>query len=318
MGAGDGAVRTPSADRLIAVSAVRSGGKLRLPRQVDTAEALQRISGAALAHLLANAPAAGAGDAEGVHQMRVALRRQRAAMALFAPLLEAPAAPAAAGLRRLGRVFGSARDWDVFCLRTLPHAIRELPLVDSLHLLAQAAGPRRQAAHWRMQEELEGRDLGGVVLLLAAWSEGAAAAPLPGRSGAKPMRTLAPRLLHRLAAKVARRGSHMRRRSGAELHRLRKSLKKLRYGAEDLAGLYDRKRTRSYLRRCKQVLDLLGAINDAAVTERLSGELGRDGAAELAPALAALGRWNDARREQSLRRLEKAWTRLREASPFWS
>ena len=54
------------------------------------AEAFRRILGEALGHMLANVAAAKAGDAEGVHQLRVGVRRLRSALRLFAPDL-APA-----------------------------------------------------------------------------------------------------------------------------------------------------------------------------------------------------------------------------------
>ena len=101
------------------------------------------------------------------------------------------------------------------------------------------------------------------------------------------------------------------------MHALRKSLKKLRYGIEDLASLYDPQRAKPYARGCKRLLDLLGAINDSAMTDRLIAQLGGGGAAELEAALATLGDWNGARREQAFHHLGKAWKALRESRPFW-
>ena len=91
---------------------------LDLDRGIGVPEAFREIVAAGLGHLLANQPAAAAGDPEGVHQMRVAIRRLRTALVLFETHLEPHAtARFEAELKRLGRVLGEARDWDVFCLR---------------------------------------------------------------------------------------------------------------------------------------------------------------------------------------------------------
>ena len=103
-------------------------------RQVDlhlaadkiAADAFRNIVRAALARLLANQPAAAAGVVEGVHQMRIAIRRPWACLALSQPHLEADAVERfTTELRRLGQVLGEARDWDVFCMETLSDAVEE-------------------------------------------------------------------------------------------------------------------------------------------------------------------------------------------------
>ena len=100
---------------------------LDLDRDISVPQAFREIVAAGLGHLLANQPAAGAGDPEGVHQMRVAIRRLRSALVLFETHLEPHVtARFEAELKRFGRVLGEARDWDVFCLETLPKVMDEL------------------------------------------------------------------------------------------------------------------------------------------------------------------------------------------------
>ena len=74
-----------------------------------------RLSGALLDDLLANQPAVLRGDeGEGIHQMRIGIRRLRSLLVLFERFLEPHAATRFSDeLRRLGRVLGAARDWDV-------------------------------------------------------------------------------------------------------------------------------------------------------------------------------------------------------------
>jgi inorganic triphosphatase YgiF len=54
-----------------------------LGRDLSTCTGLQAIGRACLKQIVSNAPAVNEGDPEGVHQMRVGLRRLRAAMSLF-------------------------------------------------------------------------------------------------------------------------------------------------------------------------------------------------------------------------------------------
>ncbi|WP_426955026.1 CHAD domain-containing protein [Muricoccus radiodurans] len=279
-------------------------------------DALRRILGAGLGSLLANLPAASAGGAEGVHGMRVAVRRLRAALALFRPHLD-PAAEArfTAALRELGRALGGPRDWDVFCTQTLGEAASDGvdgPLLDALR---RAADARRAEAHNRLREALAGPDLTTLVLDLMAWAEDPAAltgVPDGGRMAA-PVGDLAPGLEARLERKVVRRGRHIRRRDDEALHALRKSLKRLRYGVAFLAPLHRPKRVRHYLKGCKVLQEDLGAFNDAAVAAALAAEL-LAGDPALAPSVTALQDWAAARQDRARGHLRRGWRRFRAES----
>jgi triphosphatase len=76
--------------RLIACSApaATKAASIELDRDVASREGLRLIVGEILSHLLSNKSAALTGDAVGVHQVRVAIRRLRTALRLFAPRLE--------------------------------------------------------------------------------------------------------------------------------------------------------------------------------------------------------------------------------------
>ena len=127
--------------------------RLDLPKDVTAGEAFRRIVDCVLAHLMANQPAAAAGDVEGVHQMRIAIRRLRAALMLFRPQLEPHAeARFTEALRDLGRIFGEARDWDVFCTEMLVSAEEHGVATSWLDLLRGPAEAEGRAAHARVCE----------------------------------------------------------------------------------------------------------------------------------------------------------------------
>ena len=132
----------------------------------------------------------------------------------------------------------------------------------------------------------------------------------------KPLADLAPKLLGRVARKARKRGRHIGRLSEPDLHALRKSLKKLRYGVEYLEDLFPRKAVKAYLKRCKTLQDRLGTINDACVATDAAARLSGDGV-ELVPALAAVALWSKGQHREAMRRIEGAWDKFDGAPRFW-
>jgi len=295
---------------------VERGGAVTFPAGIVAAGAFRAIALSTLALLTANQPAAAAGVMEGVHQMRVAIRRLRALLALFRPHLD-PEAEArwSEGLRALGRVLGEARDWDVFLAETLPAAAADGVPETVLAPLRDTARAEQSAAHARMREEFARPALSALVLGLAAWVEDAASPSGDAGGGAlaRPLAELAPDLEERLERRARRRGRRIRHRDEEALHDLRKALKKLRYGIEFLAPLHRPKRVKRYLQHCKLLQERLGGLNDAAVAESLAVRL-----ALLDPALegpaGALRDWAGTRREAVRARLPKGWRAFRKAT----
>ncbi|ATR22612.1 Putative adenylate cyclase family [Roseomonas mucosa] len=291
-------------------------GEVVLRPEMTVAEAVRAIIGSCLRQLMANEPLARTGTAdgsrmEGVHQMRVAIRRLRAALRLFGPLLEPHAtARFEDELRRLGQVLGAARDWDVFCEETLPEAGKEEGTAEWVALLRPAAEECRVEAHAAMLEELRRPALGALVLGLAGWAEDPAV--LGGVAVGKPLAKVAPGLLEGVARKVRRRGRKIRHRSMEELHSLRKALKRLRYGLEFLSGLCPEKALRRYLQGCKELQEDLGGLNDAVTAIAMAEKLVARRGTELAPAMAGLAQWAEARREAAVARLPEDWKAFRD------
>ena len=63
--------------------------------------------------------------------------------------------------------------------------------------------------------------------------------------------------------KARKRGRHIKGLEQRDCHRLRISLKKLRYAAEFYGPLFKKKKVRRYMKSIKELQDLLGALNDA-------------------------------------------------------
>jgi CHAD domain-containing protein len=229
---------------------------------------------------------------------------------LFGPKLEPHAkARFIEELRWLGRIFGEARDWDVFCSDVLVSASEDGVAASWLDLLRAQAADRRAAAHACVADVLGQAAPTATVLGLAAWD------PTDGAALHAPLADIAPRLLKRLEDRVLRRGRHIKRCTDEELHALRKALKKLRYSVELLAPLPLNRNTRvqAYLHGCKKLLKHLGRLNDAGVAVALAEQLGGDRRTELAPAVAALAGWTADRQDEVRQRLRKDWTRFKAA-----
>jgi CHAD domain-containing protein len=205
---------------------------------------LKRIVGVTVTHLLSNVGAANGGDVEGVHQIRVAVRRLRAALALFKQYLNPVTLECFNDeLRRLGRLFGAARDWDVFVLETLSAAENSIPEPTVLDPLRKAAERERLAAHHAVCTELNATSFARVVIGIAASFADRASDLQRKEDNALnvPIADIAPDLLDRMARKVSKRGRHMDRASHEQLHASRKAIKKLRYSVEFLSSLHPRR-----------------------------------------------------------------------------
>jgi triphosphatase len=282
---------------------------------VSAAAAFRRIVVSELNCLIANEPAAKARDAEGIHQMRVGIRRLRSALILFAPYLEPQVADAYhTELKRTGQIFGEARDWDVFCLEALPHALDRTENAGWVELLWAAASARRDRAHTDFIRALDAPAFNGLVLGMAAWAEDGGIGDAALR---RPLSRLAPELLDRLQDKVDRRGRNIEDRSDKELHALRKGLKKLRYGVEYMAPLYPGKALNAFLKRCRAVQKTLGVINDAATATRRAHQL-TEGRTDLAAAAGAVAQSSQRPWRKAAKTLGKEWAAFHGEGRFWS
>jgi CHAD domain-containing protein len=104
------------------INAVRAS-KITLRRKATLSSAFQVIARSILHHVAANEPAVLAGKPEGVHQMRIGVRRLRAAIWVFSKLLRSKQTEMIKrDLKWLAGKLGPVRDLDVF-LNTKVHRL---------------------------------------------------------------------------------------------------------------------------------------------------------------------------------------------------
>ena len=291
-----------------------------LPRDISVAEGFRRIIGSCVGQFIANLPLCSADDPEPLHQSRIAIRRMRSALALFGPYLE----PEAAGrfqatLKRFGRILGEARDRDVFVKDVAAEKAEDRQNGAWLDMVISPIEGERRGAYRGVQTLIRSAEPTGFVLALAGWAEsGLWLRPYGGQHLAKePLRDIAPDLLDRLAGKVRKRGKRLVERSVAELHALRKTLKKLRYCTEYCETLYKHKPVTHYQARARELLEVLGVLNDTVGSEAMLDGLDTKDAA-LTPGIGLLSRLSVAQREKAMKKLPDAWKAFRAETPFWS
>ena len=254
-------------------------------------------------------PAARAGEVEPVHQLRVATRRLRAALRLFAPVLPARFAAAAhRDLAWLATAIGAVRDLDVLGETLRKQAARLDPE------LRRAVGPLGVALHEQHERtlaelgtRLDGKRARRLLERLAAFAD----SPAPVGRGPR-LGDVAADLIRPHVRGVVRAG----RRLGPDaappdLHRLRVRVKRLRYALETLRSLGDRS-VREVLVRLERLQDTLGKGQDAATAIAwLRGYAATRGvpAASLLPAGALIQALARRVRKQRRRGL-KAWRRF--------
>ncbi len=277
------------------------------------AAALRLLLGAGTDALRADLAPALAGDAEAVHRMRTTLRRTRAVLRLFRPLLPASAAAQDRALRRIGRALSAARDWDVFLDETLPRAAADGLPAAALAALRRAGETRQRAAYAGLRRRLGGPAVSEATASLLAWAA-AVLEPAPPAL-ARPLTALDPQLVGRLVRQVRRRGRNLDGASPAALHALRKSVRRLRDATDSLILLGDRRQKAGSLRACRKLADRLGRLNDATVAAALAARLAGPRGAGPAAA-AALSDWADRAGRRALPRVGKAWKALRRSAPF--
>jgi inorganic triphosphatase YgiF len=292
-----------------------------LDPKVRATDGLNHVIAGALGHLLLNRAAALAGDREGIHQVRVAIRRVRSALMLFEPRLEPHALSLFQDeLKRLGRAIGEARDWDVFCADILPAAFDGTENTQLGELIRDAAEARRHEADAACTREIRSPSFTALILGLAAWTEaGREQRTLLGdRRLDRRLSRIAPALVDRLSSKVQKRGRALGPGASPEtLHPLRKSAKKLRYAVEFLASLYPKKDAKRFVKRLKALQKSLGVINDGATAIRLAEELARGGRLELGVPIGALAASRKNASAQAMRKLDKQWAAFERQGGFW-
>jgi CHAD domain-containing protein len=243
-------------------------------------------------------------DPESLHQLRVASRRLRAFLAVAHDLVDSEwADEIKEGMRDLGRASNDARDLDVL-LSSLRDEIHRLDVHDRTAgaALVHRLEDERRNLHQALVAALDSGTYQRVLDQLAL-------PVVPGPTTPAPkLDALAARELHRLVVRVRQLG---KRPAEEALHTLRIRVKRVRYATE-LGGEPSKKQTARVIAAATRMQDMLGAHQDAVVTEErlraLAHGLDQTGISFVAGRLAERER---VKRDGIHDRLPVAWKELR-------
>jgi inorganic triphosphatase YgiF len=255
---------------------------VHLPPRISAAEGFRLIAHECLRHLVDNFPGVARGDAEALHQLRVAIRRLRTAISLFRDAIAGEETDMiTAELRWLREATGPARDLDVF-IKEVIAPIRDKNRKDKgIDGLYRHLRLRRRKAYADGCEALLSMRCRELVLRIAAWAE---AGQWRSNSDAlvrarqrEPITAHAAEELRKLRRRIRKQGKALASLDDVARHKLRVEVKKLRYATEFFASLFAakraRKRRRAFTEALKEFQEKLGALNDVAVRKSLSAEI---------------------------------------------
>lgn len=293
--------------------AVVKAQALDLPEDASAGEVFRLVARACLRHMRLNETAflEGGRAPEALHQIRVSLRRLRSALSLFAPMLEGDSRAAGFNdeIKRVTEPFGHARNLDVFLGQTLPDLAEARPDDPALEGLRERAEGERERAYDAVLATLESPQWRGLIIDFAGWIE---AGPWTMQQAAsEDGRAFAAQVLDRARLRLKKRGRGLKRLDPHTRHRARIAAKKLRYGAEFFAGLFQKKKARRRQDKFGAVLsdlqDHLGHLNDLetarSMTESLAG-----------PAMPGS---DDPATKDLLEAAAEARAELLDVKPFW-
>jgi inorganic triphosphatase YgiF len=291
-----------------------------LPGDLNLDAAIGQVILATRDHFLVNWASLRESDApESIHQMRVALRRLRAALAMFKRAIPCPEFEQfRARAKALATAFGPARDCDA--LRDLvengpmPH----FPDSAGFRALLDALEQRRLEAYAEARKLIESAeptlfvlDLGGLVAR-RGWRNALTAEDLSRLT--EPVGLFAAEALERLHQRALKRGRKLTSLPDEQRHECRIALKNLRYAAEFFSGAFDAEAAADFIRATANLQGLLGAHNDVATAEHfLKGS--HDEQATRAAGVV-LG-WYAREALTADEHLAKAWKAFKQAEPFW-
>lgn len=297
----------------------RKAAASTVTRAMSADDAFRAIARGCLGHLLSNqAPFLANGDAEALHQMRVASRRLRSALAVFRPLVPATSlGPLGDEMRWLAGLLGPARDMDVFVAEIIDPVLSALPGEPALVALRAIFERRRASFADGALAGVRSARFTRLMLDLGAWIEGGRWRG-PDRPPPSHAADFARPVLDRRHRKLRKAGRKLEALAPADRHRVRILVKKQRYAGEFFAPLWGAKPSRRYLGALARLQDVLGAMNDIEVARPLL--LPAAPAPTEVPPLGAglvMG-WHAARAETLGAAMIEAWDDWGAAAPFWS
>ena len=305
-----------------------------LSAEMSAARAFTLIGRACLRHLVANVPAMLGRDGNALHQMRVALRRLRAAISLFSVVVDDDRVSAIkTELKWLAQEFGPARDLDTLLVEVVKPLRKQHKNEPGLVSISNMFARKRLKGYLQAQEAVQSVRFRRLVLDTAEWVETGPWATsedvLTRERRETSIEIFAAEQLSQRRKKIRRRGAGIAHMNPQQLHRLRIQVKKARYATEFFAGLFHGKKSKKHCKKIKssltQLQNCLGKMNDIVTHKALFADI------IARPARGLTGEQNrhrsfaaglvigdqQAQVKKLIDRARKAYSRFDSVKPFW-
>jgi inorganic triphosphatase YgiF len=277
---------------------------IKLTKETKTGEAFQAIARSTVRHFWGNVDAIRNSDPEGIHQMRVGLRRLRAAISLFSGLLpSAKTKEIKAELKWLTNELASAREIDVFVNEKITPIARDLVPRSGGEALQREFVARRAIALERAKNAIDSERCRALLVDVLEWIEIKHGLSEPDAS--LPIGRFATHVLRRRIRKLRKEGQKLESLPPRERHKFRIKIKKVRYGSEFFESLFAKRREKKKLARLskhlKKIQDALGSMNDLIAHRKMAADVALNAAPQNRRARAfvsgiVLGREDEAAR----------------------
>jgi CHAD domain-containing protein len=237
--------------------------KVPAPASLDCATAFQTMTLDCVAAIKAHRSRACAGDAEAVHQIRVAITRLRAAVGFFAPIVvDAEWLRLKKEIAWLNGPLGAARDYDV----VMEYARRKRYHAWAQRMIGEQIDERQAQDHRRLVRCLRSVRAQRLVAAMTGWiKQGPWLARYRRRKDAEALEPYCTRELNRWHERLVRKGRHIKTLDGSRRHQVRIKAKRFRYMLEALTETVSR-RDRAELHRlhrpAKRLQRALGDMRD--------------------------------------------------------
>lgn len=239
------------------------------PANLDCATAFQKIALDCVTAINTHREAAGAGDAEAVHQVRVAITRLRAAVVFFAPIaLDAEWLRLKAEIAWLNGFLGAARDSDV----VVSYARRKRYLAWAQRMIGGQLDQGRMQDHGRLLRSMRSTRFQRLIVALARWiNRGPWLARWQRKERREPLEAYCKRELNRRRERLIRQGRRLEKLDAARRHRLRIRIKRFRYMLEALTEADAMRGCGEFHRLHRPAKRLQRVLGDLRDLERFAG-----------------------------------------------
>jgi triphosphatase len=289
---------------------------IQLDPSIASGEAFRVIVPNCLRQIIANEPGVCAGDAEALHQMRIGLRRLRAAITAFARVSgDSKQNRIKTELKAATNKLGPARDLDVFAADVFKHLSETGAGEKEFAEASRDFTLKREKTYAALADFVRSKRFRRTLLNVAEWVE-TGPWTRTRADAERPIKKHAADVLAKFRKQIRKKGRDLHELDARARHKLRIRAKKLRYMIEFFGDVFpghkNVKRRKTALTSLKTLQDTLGSLNDIAARKALVSN--GDG---LTIHVAAMVDAGEAKADKLLERARLAHAHFSKVKAFW-